>query len=233
MIDFITKHFNFIVYFFELIAFITGVILFKKHKSKATKIFIFFLAYIVFVEFVGCILTYLKANAIVQFVRQLGVTTRLWYNVFWLFGSVVFILFYYYNLFKIKMFKTMIKYISLLYVLIFTIHVVFNYDAFFNAHHTFYFILDASIIFICVTLFCLELLKSDDLLNISKSFSVYATFGLFLWWLVTTPIIFYESYNTTADWDFANLKRRVFLFANIFMYTCFVLGLIASKPQKN
>jgi len=77
------------------------------------------------------------------------------------------------------------------------------------------------------------LLKSDDLLNLSKSFAVYATFGLFLWWLITTPIIFYETYNTTADWDFANLKRRVFLFANIFMYTCFVLGLIASKPQKN
>jgi len=233
MIDFLTKNFNFINYFFEFFALVTGVVLFKKHKSTATKIFIFFLAYIVFVEFVGFVLTYLKSNTLVHFVRQLGVTTRLWYNVFWLFGSIVFILYYYYNLVKIKQFKTVIKYLGLLYVLIFIVHVIFNYNAFFNSHHTFYFILDALIIFLCVTLFCLELLKSDDLLNLSKSFAVYATFGLFLWWLITTPIIFYETYNTTADWDFANLKRRVFLFANIFMYTCFVLGLIASKPQKN
>ena len=60
MIDFITKNFNFIVYFFEIVALITGVLMFKKHKNSVTKIFIFFIAYAVFVELVGVFLIYFK-----------------------------------------------------------------------------------------------------------------------------------------------------------------------------
>ncbi len=231
MIEFITKYFNFISYGFELITAIIGLLVIKRHKQSETKCFIYFLVYIVFVECIGVSFIYFRDLGFIQFLRQYGLRSNNWYNAFWMFGSVLFILKYYHLLLKTKRYKTIVKYTAVVFTLIFVLHVIFNFQLFLKVHPPLYFILDASVIYICVSLYLLELLKSNAVLNMFTSFGLYASTGLFVWWLVITPIIFYDQYNTTADWDFANLKRRVFLFANIFMYTCFAIGLIISKPH--
>ena len=231
MIEFITKYFNFISYGFELLPAIIGLVVFKKHKHTVTKCFIYFLVYIVFVECVGICFIYFRELGVIQFLRLYGLRSTNWFNAFWMFGSILFILKYYHLLLETKLYKTIIKYTALVFTIIFVLHVIFNFELFLKAHPPIYFILDASVVCICVALYLLELLKSNAVLNMFTSFGLYASTGLFVWWLVITPIIFYDQYNTTADWDFANLKRRVFLFANIFMYTCFAIGLIISKPH--
>ncbi|MCB0447396.1 MAG: hypothetical protein KDD03_07775 [Gelidibacter sp.] len=102
---------------------------------------------------------------------------------------------------------------------------------FLKTHASFYQLSGALATIFCIALYFIQLLKSDAIVVMFTTFGFYASVGLFVWWLIVTPVLFFDVYNTTSDWDFANLKRRIFLFANIFMYTCFSVGLIISKPQ--
>ena len=84
---------------------------------------------------------------------------------------------------------------------------------------------------ICLTLYFIELLQSSLVLDFKRLLSFYVSIAIFTWWLIITPLVFFEIYNTIEDYDYANLKRLIFLFANVFMYTCFTIGLIVSKPK--
>lgn len=79
----------------------------------------------------------------------------------------------------------------------------------------------------------IEVLKSDKILDFYKSIDFYISATVFIWWLVITPISFYNIYFTTADWNFIILKWQIYLFANIFMYGMFSFALLWCKPQNN
>jgi hypothetical protein len=112
-------------------------------------------------------------------------------------------------------------------------HFILYFDVFMNTHPKLYQFLGLLATFICIALYFIEFLQSDSILNIFKTFGFYASIGLFLWWLIITPVIFFDFYNTVSDWNFVNLKSLIFLFANIFMYTCFTVGLIVSKSTND
>ena len=233
MLEFITQNFNFIVYLFEINALIIGVCFLNKGTNKSTKIFVFYLGYIVFVELVAFLLLYLKELAFIDYLIEEGVTSISWFNLFWFYGGIMFTLFYYHSLLTYIMFKRILKIVAVLFSLIMLSHFLIFSKSFFTAHSFLYQISGLIVILICVTLYFIEFLNNENVLNIFHSFSFYVALGLFSWWLIITPVTFFASYNTSADWDFANLKRRIFLFANIFMYTCFAAGFIISKSNTN
>ena len=233
MLDFLTSYFNFIVYGFEIFAALVGLYFLNKTKTRCTKIFVFYLLYVVFVEFVGTCLIYFKSTTIFSFLISLGILSTGWYNLFWMYGSVIFVLFYYHTLFTNLRFKLFLKIMAILFSIVMISHFIVFPDIFLTNRTPLYQISGLIITLICVTLYFIEFLNGEKILMVFQTFSFYATLGLFVWWLIVTPVIFFENYNTEADWDFANLKRRIFLFANIFMYTCFVTGFIMSKPKSN
>ncbi len=230
MIEYITQNFNFITYSFELIAALAGLFCFKKHQNSATKYFIFFLSYIFIVEIIGALLIYTPTVFPINLLRRLGFQITIWYNVFWYFGSILFILFYFHSILKLKQFKFSIRVVGILFSILMLGHFIIYFEVFKTSHPVLYQFLGLLATFICIALYFIEFLKSNSILNIFRTFGFYASVGLFLWWLIITPVIFFDFYNTESDWDFVNLKRRIFLFANIFMYTCFTVGLILSKP---
>lgn len=231
MLKFLTDNFNFITYGFEIVTALIAILAYRKYKNSATKYFIYFLVYIVFVELVGASFVYFPTFPIISYLRSLGFRSTSWYNLFWMFGSLLFILHYYSNILKIRLNVLMIKILTFLFVFLFLGHVFLNFNAFLKSHSPIYQLLGAFATFICVSLFFLEFIKREIVVNAFKTFSFYASAGLFIWWLVITPMLFFDIYNTENDWDFVNLKRRIFLFTNIFMYTCFAIGLIISKPE--
>jgi len=120
--------------------------------------------YVVFVDCIGATYFYFDNFPITSHLTSIGFKPKAWYNLLWLFGSILFVLFY--------------------------IHSV-----------------------------------------LAQKHLVFMRCALLIWWLVVTPILFFDAYNTEADWNFANLKRQIIVFANIFMYSIFIIGLIVSKPE--
>ena len=233
MFEFLTNNFNFITYGFELLAAIVGVFCFKKFKNTTTQYFIYFLIYIFFVEFVGASLVYFYPFPPIKMLRSIGIRSANWYNLFWFFGSILFVLFYFHSLIKMKLFKLLIKIVAMLFSLMMLGHFALNHEVFLNSHPKIYQLLGLIATFICISLYFIEFLKSDSILYIFKTFGFYASLGLFLWWLIITPVLFFDNYNTVADWDFVNLKRRIFLFSNIFMYLTFTFALLWCKPEND
>jgi hypothetical protein len=233
MLEFLTSNFNFIIYGFELLAALVGILCLVKFRNTTTQYFIYFLIYVVFVEFIGASLVYFPKFTAVSMIRSIGIRAINWYNLFWFFGSILFVLFYFHSLIKLKPFKVIIKGVSVFFTLIMLVHFILYFEIFMNSHPKIYQFLGLFATFICISLYFIEFLKSDYILHIFKTFGFYASVGLLLWWLIITPVIFFDDYNTVSDWDFANLKRLIFLLANIFMYSCFTIGLIISKPKND
>ena len=231
MIEYLTQNFNFITYGFEIIALIIGALHFRKYKNSTTKYFVYFLLYIVFVELVGACFFYTDTFFVINFLRSLGINSTVWYNVFWMIGSVLFIIYYFYSLISLKLFKVFTKITALIFLVAMIVHVYIHPNLFLTSHPSFYQLSGALATFISIALYFIQLLNSDAIIDMFRTFGFYASIGLFVWWLIITPVLFFDIYNSTSDWDYANLKRLIFLFANIFMYTCFSIGLFISKPE--
>ncbi len=233
MLDFLIDNFNFITYGFEFIAVLTGLIFFKRYKKTTVKIFIIFLVYTIFVEFMGAFLVYFRTFSVIRLIRSLGFSVNIWFNIFWLFGSILFVSYYYHSLLKQKRHQIVVRILVVLFSVLMFLHITIYPQLFIKTHPPFYLISGLIVTSSSITLYFIELLKGDAILNILRTFGFYVSSGLLVWWLVITPVLFFDLYNTSADWDFANLKRFIFLFANIFMYSCFTIGLIVSNPKND
>ena len=92
-------------------------------------------------------------------------------------------------------------------------------------------ILGSLIIFLCTVFYFFEILQSDNILTFYKLLNFYISTAIFIWWLIITPLVFYDIYNSNYDWNFIFLKWQIYLFANIFMYSTFTFALIFCKPE--
>ena len=197
------------------------------------KFFIYFLCYTVFVEFTGAGLIYFRNIFYFKAIRALGINSNIWFNIFWLFGSVLIVAYYYHTLLKVKLNKKIIRFLVVFFVIGMCTHVIIYPHKFLTTHPPFYLISGLIVTVICIFLYFYEILKSNDILNIAHTFGFYVSTGILIWWLVITPVLFFDIYNTAADWPFANLKRLIFLCANIVMYTIFAFALLWCKPEDN
>ena len=94
-------------------------------------------------------------------------------------------------------------------------------------------VLGAFIILLCISFYFIEILNSDKVLNFYKSINFWISITLLIWWLVITPLVFYDIYFSAVDWNFIILKWQIYLMMNIFMYTSFTIALIWCKPENN
>lgn len=232
VLKYLTENFNFITYGLEILAALVGVFSYKKYKNTNTKWFIYFLFYVVFVEYVGASLMYFRLHWVASFVHRFGIRSTSWYNLFWFFGSTLFLLVYYYKLLYNKLNKQLLLGLAIVFVIVFTSYTVFNFQDFLKSHPLIYSMLCASVIFLSVSLYFIDFIKRDAIVNAFSTFSFYVSIVFLIWWLIITPTLFFNSYNTENDWDFVNLKRRIFLFSNMFMYLTFTFALIWCRPQK-
>ena len=231
MLEFITKNFNFISYFFEFLAMLTGLLCLKKYKGTTTTFFILFLIYIVLIDFTGATFFYDNNFKLTTYLRSIGFNSMSWYNLFWIFGTVLLILYYIYSVLRNNFNRRFILVLGGVYFVLMLSHFYIYPNVFFKAHDSYYQFTGAFTLLIGCSVYFIELINSETISNALKTYSFYALSAILIWWLIVTPILFFEAYNTVVDFDFVYLKRRIFVFANIFMYSCFAIGLIISKPQ--
>jgi hypothetical protein len=155
------------------------------------------------------------------------------YNLFWNFLGPLFLSFYYSKILKTKSFKVIIKTVAAVFLVASLIYIGFHFDSFFNSSVIFLKISALSVIILNIVLYFIEILSGEQILTFYKSFNFYASAALFIWWLVTTPMVFYQIYYSKADWNFIFLRWQIFLTANFFMYSIFTFAFIWCRRENN
>lgn len=213
---------------------LTGVFLFKAYKYTATKYFICFLMYLTICDIIGEYKYLVDDGRCLSFLQSTVFSTNHWWTTsYWNIGAILFFAFYYNKILKTNVFKRIIKLSGYAFFVFSIIYIANKWESFFNTFFPVISILGAVIIFLCSVFYFIEVLQSDKLLTFYKSLNFYISVAIFIWWLIITPLVFYDLYHSNDDWNFIFLKWQIYLFANIFMYSIFTFALIYCKPEPN
>lgn len=234
MEDFLLKNYVLLTHLVEVMAALTGVFFYKKYNKTEVKYFVWFLVYLTICEFIGIYKYYVHSEGFLSFLEGTIFKTNHWWSTsFWKVGAILFFAFYYSKILKTKLFKTIIKTSAYAFLIFSVIYIALNWNAFFYQFFPILSVLGAFIIFLCSVFYFIEVLQSDSILVFYKSINFYISFAIFIWWLIITPLVFYDLYHSSGDWNFIFLKWQIYLFANIFMYSTFTFALIYCKPEHN
>lgn len=234
MNEFLRDNYSLLTSSLNLIAAITGVFCLKKYKGTTAIFFIYFLIYIVIIDLIGGYPSFfIKYNKFYLIKDTVIEHNYWWYTLLWIIGAILFFTFYYQKILKnnsliliVKISRNVFLYFSLIFI-------VFNWEGFFIRSFPILNIAGALIIVTCVALYFIEILSGDKVLSFYKSINFYISAVILVWWLITTPIVFFQMYNNDSDWNFVFLKWQIYLFSNCFMYLTFTFALLWCNPKIN
>ena len=239
MIDFLLDHYSFITHAVEFMAAITGIFYYKKYKNSVAKYFIFFLLFVAICDSLNFYTRYVRPNEALSFLIGTKFQKNHWFStLYWDIGAIVFYAFYFYRILKKQIFKNIIKYSGYLFFVFSLYYIGLHWETFFYQFFTVFDVLGAIIICMCSVFYFIEILESDKILEFYKSINFYISAAIFIWWLIITPLTFYDVYytyeigNPNRDYNFYYLRRQFFLFSNILMYSTFTFALIWCRPEK-
>lgn len=232
MEEFLKQYYALITYGVELLAAVTGLLCLKKYKTTAAKYFIYFLVYVFILELLGNYPKALKYIDGAYLIKDTLIETNYWwFNLFGRIGFSLFLSIIFYNILTIKIYKKIIKHTVSILISIAFLYSFLNFQSIFKTSDIVLTFISLSLILTCLVLYFLEMLQSYKVLNFYNELYFYISSAFLIWYLITTPLIFYQIYFSTADWSFIFLKWQIFLFANVFMYLTFTFALIYCKPE--
>lgn len=217
---------------------LVALLVFNKYKGTNVKNFLWFLIYVFFVDFLGGYPHYVSEYSFLKDVESALKGTLIernfwWFNLFWKIGATVFFLSYFIRLIKNIKFRKVLIVVRLMFLIFSVSYLVFHIEELFNKTIVFNSIIASVAILFSAVLYFIDILKSDKVLTFYKSVNFYIASVIFIWYLVRTPIIFYDIYFNISDWDFVFLRNEIFLISNMFMYVTFSIALIWCKPQNS
>ncbi|WP_111307229.1 hypothetical protein [Confluentibacter sediminis] len=231
MNEFLLEYNNTITFCVEILAAVTGLVLYNKYKPTAATYFIYFLAYLSICDVFNTYVYYIK-DGFLYFLRGTVFIRNFWWTtLYWKIGAILFFSFYYHGILANKIFKMILKYSGYSFLIFSSIYVLYNWDAYFVQFFPIISILGAVIVFLCTAFYFFEILNSEKILTFYRSINFYISAAIFIWWLIITPLVFYDIYNSRYDWNFIFLKWQIYLFANIVMYLTFTFALIFCNPD--
>lgn len=231
-IDFINNNSSNIYLFLEILAAITGLILYKKYKNTPAKYFIHFLVYTVVIVIIGRYSHLVRGEGILNFLEgTLLEKNYWWFTIFWNIAAGVFFGWYYSKILYKKLHKKLLRVSVVIFILISIVAILLNIDLFFTGSINIVEISGAIIILQCAIYYFIEILQSDRVLMFYKSLNFYISCAILVLWLIQTPLTFFESYFRLADIEYVNLRGYINLVVISFMYISYTVGLIVSKPE--
>jgi hypothetical protein len=232
--DFLLQNYMLITHSVEVIAALTGVFFYRKYKYSNAKYFIYFLVFIALAELASGYTNFIENDGVFSFLKGTVFQKNYWFGaLYWSLGGILFYSYYFLKLIKTKSFVLVIKISRYFFLVFFIIYVLFNWNDYFIKPFPVINILGAIIIFLSVIFYFIEILKSDVVLTFYKSLNFYIAATIFIWWIIITPIVFFNVYFRHVDWNFIFLKWQIYLVANIFMYLTFTISLIWCKPESD
>lgn len=231
MVKFINDYASYLYLVVEIIAAVTGLILYKRYRHTAAKYFIYFLIYVVVFGVIGRY-TFWVRDGIFSFLQgTLLEKNYWWYTICWSLGAIVFFVWYYLKILTNQRAKSTLKIALTLFLIASLCIIILTLPDFFKTSIPSISVLGAIIIMLCVFYYFFEMLQSDKILKFYKSLNFYISCTILVFWLVKTPLAFFEPYFRVADMDYVNLRGYINLFAISLMYLTFTVGLIVSNPD--
>ena len=234
MEEFLIKYYIPLTHGVELLAALTGVIYYRKYNYSNAKYFIYFLVFIAIAELVSGYTHFIENDGLFSFLKGTVFQKNYWWGaLYWSLGGIMFYSYYFLRIIKTKSFVLVIRISRYFYLIFFFVYIFFNWNDYFIKPFPVINILGAIVIFLCAIFYFIEILKSDVVLTFYKSLNFYIATTIFIWWLIITPIVFFNIYYRHVDWNFIFLKWQIYLFANICMYLTFTIALIWCKPEND
>jgi len=218
----------------ELLAVLAGAYYLRNVPAlKSTKYLVVFLWITIFVELVCAYpaIAYFSDYKYFNFVKDTPFDDNYWiYNVY-IIISYLFYIYYFRSFLKNKVLKVLFKYFMFFYFIL-AVGYLFLDNIFFNGISEFASITGTLLLVFVVVAFYFELLKSDVLLNLKHFLPLYISVGVLMFHLCITPIDIFTKYYQAQYPYFVQLKASVYLFANIFLYSTYILGFIVCSRKK-
>lgn len=232
MNEFLRQNYFLITHTVEFLAAVTGLCFYKKYRSTAVIYFVWFLWYSAIADLISRYPEFFRFIGIYDRIEGTIFENNYWYiTIFWVIVSTVFYSFYFQKIIKKPHLKIILKYANLAFIVCSIFFLVIYYQKLYTSYIPAIHLISTIAIFLAVSLYLYEVLSSDTVLTFYRSLNFYISATVLIWWLITTPMVFYELYFSTDDWNFVFLKWQIFLFANIFMYLTFTFALIFCKPE--
>ena len=222
----------------ELLAAIAGSYYLKAAKTpiKNSKLLVLFLWLTVFVEIFGAYspVGYFSEYRYFPFIQNTVFQNNLWwYNLFAI-SNFAFFTYYFISFLRNKIFRRIAHMCIVLYLIIsFGVYIITG--SLFSSTSNFVMISGTLLLLMSVLSFYFELLRSDLLLQLKRLLPFYISVGVLIFNLCVTPVDILSDYFSAREGNevFVKLHITVLFFANLFLYTSFILGfLICSKTKK-
>ena len=236
MEEFLYKHYIFICHVPIFISIVAGFFYNKKYSDRNKKFFLYFLIFILIQSNLGSYTYYFwrydETGRLLEMIQGTFLQRNYWwFNIFWHLLSVCGFAYYYWKILKRDFHRKILKIVIVVYVVSALIYYFFNPDDFLFRTAPFVAINQGIVILFCVTLYFLELLQSDKILGFYKLFDFYLSIGILLFWLIKTPLVFFEIYYRDYDTAYVALRIYINIFVIYFMYGMITLGFIIDKSN--
>lgn len=234
LFDFIFKNFL-LIYLLELGAAIAGTYYLRNvgNPKRETRIFVYYLWLVVFVELVGLypIIAYFSDYQIFPFIKDTLFERNIWwYNSYHVIKSVVFYFFFIEQLESVRKRKTF--YIMALFMILGSLMYLIFSGEFFTRYSTVDVMGGTIFLTFLIFSYYFDLLRSKKILFFYKSIAFYISVGLLVWHLTISPLFIYDSYFSVKSPQFVELHLLVLKIINAFLYGIIIAGFIICSGKK-
>ncbi|MDT0558771.1 hypothetical protein RM697_08935 [Ichthyenterobacterium sp. W332] len=232
MEEFLRANYGLLTHGVELTSAIVGLSMYKKFRGSYVKYFIWFLCAVALIELIGSYPKYFIKWDLYHIIENTLIEENYWwFELLWSLGATIFLSWYLQQVNSIAYYKNVIKYIRYVFIVVTIIYLFKDWTAIFYPDSSFIGVTGSIVVVFSAFLLFLDFLLSDKILIFFKDINFYISSILFIWYLSTTSLVFYEIYFDKADWNFVFLKWQIYLIANMFMYLSFSIALLCCKPQ--
>lgn len=231
MEEYILNNSSIITRIIVLTAALSGVLMYKKFKETPVVYFIRFLVFVFFIELIAGYTDYLIYFDKYHLLDGTVIKENYWwYTLAWTFGAPLFFLFYYKKILVTSYFKKILKAGLWYLILMVLLLLLIDFKEFFSPYPELIEYSGFIVILLCSTFYFIEIIRSENVLTFYKDINFYISAAIFCWWLISTPIMFFEQYFNLSDRNYIALKIEIMLFANVLMYSTFTYALLKCKP---
>jgi len=121
--------------------------------------------------------------------------------------------------------------VILIYLLTSFIYLIYS-EMFFKSYSMIVSIVGTLLLLYAIIQFYFNVLKNDIILDLKSYLPIYISVGILVFSLCVAPLDIFFHYFSSENDIFVSLRINILLFANIFMYSTFILGFIICTKKK-
>lgn len=227
MIEFLLESKLYLGFIFEVLAAVSGFLYLKKtrHTLPEIKVFIYYLFYIVIIEFYLFIPIYAWVNdyKVLGFYEHSVFRRSLWVgNLNQVIYAICFSQIFIRSLSNHRLRKRLF---TILFMVVgFSVIRFITSGDFFHSADLYVRTLQTFFVLICIGYYYFEVLKTDRVLRFHRNIKFYISVGVILWSLCVFPLDIYNDFFNLRNPYFIKVDTAITQYANVFLYSIYCLG---------